>query len=98
MDSDAVSFTGSTGIGGRFQRCAAASNLKEVRLEMGGRNPAVVLDDGESPDRVAAHIATGAFWNMGGNCVATSRLIVPKGAKDAPLHRIMAHAREWLMG
>ncbi|MCX7645508.1 MAG: aldehyde dehydrogenase [Rhodobacteraceae bacterium] len=98
MDIDAVSFTGSTETGRRFLRYAAESNLKEVTLEMGGKNPAVVLDDAENLDRVAAHIVNGAFWNMGENCSATSRLIVQKGVKDELLKRILAHAREWPVG
>jgi gamma-glutamyl-gamma-aminobutyraldehyde dehydrogenase len=98
MDVDAVSFTGSTETGRRFLRYAAESNLKEVTLEMGGKNPAVVLDDAENLDRVAAHIVNGAFWNMGENCSASSRLIVQKGVKDTLLKKIFAHAREWPMG
>ncbi len=98
MDVDAVSFTGSTATGRRFLTYAADSNLKEVTLEMGGKNPAVVLDDAENLDRVAAHIVNGAFWNMGENCSAASRLIVQKGIKQALLERIVAHAREWPMG
>jgi gamma-glutamyl-gamma-aminobutyraldehyde dehydrogenase len=98
MDVDAISFTGSTETGRRFLRYAAESNLKEVTLEMGGKNPAVVLDDAENLDRVAAHVVNGAFWNMGENCSASSRLIVQSGIKDALLNRIKAHAREWPMG
>ena len=98
MDVDALSFTGSTETGRKFLRYAAESNLKEVTLEMGGKNPAVVLDDAENLDRVAAHIVNGAFWNMGENCSASSRLIVQSGVKDALLARIKAHAREWPMG
>lgn len=98
MDIDAVSFTGSTATGRRFLRYAGESNMKEVTLEMGGKNPAVVLDDAENLDRVAAHIVNGAFWNMGENCSASSRLIVQKGVKEELLSRILAHAREWPMG
>ncbi len=98
MDIDAVSFTGSTATGRRFLQYAGESNLKEVTLEMGGKNPAVVLDDAENLDRVAAHIVNGAFWNMGENCSAASRLIVQKGVKEDLLQRIFAHAREWPMG
>jgi gamma-glutamyl-gamma-aminobutyraldehyde dehydrogenase len=47
---------------------------------------------------VAAHIVNGAFWNMGENCSATSRLIVHKDVKDELLKRIEAHAREWVVG
>ena len=98
MDVDMVSFTGSTATGRRFLGYAADSNLKEITLEMGGKNPAVVLDDAENLDRVAAHIVNGAFWNMGENCSAASRLIVQKGIKDKLIKRIVAHAREWPMG
>lgn len=98
MDVDAISFTGSTETGRRFLRYAADSNLKEVTLEMGGKNPAVVLDDAENLDRIAAHIVNGAFWNMGENCSASSRLIVQRGIRDALLKRIEAHLREWPMG
>ena len=98
MDVDALSFTGSTETGRRFLRYAADSNLKEVTLEMGGKNPAVVLDDVENLDRVAAHLVNGAFWNMGENCSASSRLIVQAGIREALLDRIKAHVREWPMG
>lgn len=97
-DVDMVSFTGSTATGRRFLGYSSESNLKEVTLEMGGKNPAVVLDDAENLDTVAAHVVNGAFWNMGENCSAASRLIVQKGIKDALLERIVAHAREWPMG
>ncbi|MEL7092187.1 MAG: aldehyde dehydrogenase family protein, partial [Pseudomonadota bacterium] len=98
MDVDAVSFTGSTETGRLFLQYAAESNLKEVTLEMGGKNPAVVLADAENLDLVAAHVVNGAFWNMGENCSATSRLIVERGVRDALLDRIAAHVREWPMG
>jgi gamma-glutamyl-gamma-aminobutyraldehyde dehydrogenase len=98
MDVDMVSFTGSTVTGKRFLTYAAESNAKEVVLEMGGKNPAVVMEDAENLDRVAAHIVNGAFWNMGENCSATSRLIVHKDVKSELLKRIEAHAREWVVG
>ncbi|MEL7466138.1 MAG: aldehyde dehydrogenase [Pseudomonadota bacterium] len=98
MGVDAVSFTGSTETGRRFLRYSAESNLKEVTLEMGGKNPAVVLDDAENLDRVAAHVVNGAFWNMGENCSASSRLIVQAGVRDVLMEKIKAHLREWPMG
>ena len=97
-DVDAVSFTGSTVTGRRFLEYSADSNLKEVTLELGGKNPAIVLDDAEDLDAVAAHVVNGAFWNMGENCSAISRLIVQKGVKDALLERLKAHARSWPVG
>ena len=67
-------------------------------MRWAGKNPSVVLDDAENLDRVAAHVVNGAFWNMGENCSASSRLIVQKGVKDALMERIIAHTREWPMG
>ena len=98
MDVDMISFTGSTVTGKKFLSYAAESNAKEVVLEMGGKNPCVVMDDAENLDAVAAHIVNGAFWNMGENCSAISRLIVHHDVKDALLDRIEAHAREWPLG
>ena len=89
-----VSFTGSTATGRRFLRYAADSNLKRVVLECGGKNPAVVLADAEDLDLVAGHVVNGAFWNMGENCSATSRLIVQASIKDALMERIAAHLRD----
>lgn len=98
MDIDMVSFTGSTVTGKRFLGYSAQSNAKEVVLEMGGKNPAIVMDDAENLDRVAAHIVNGAFWNMGENCSASSRLIVHKDVKQALLTRIAHHLKEWNVG
>ncbi len=97
-DIDMLSFTGSTDTGRRFLHYAADSNLKKVVLECGGKNPAVVLDDAENLDLVAEHIVNGAFWNMGENCSASSRLIVHKAIKAALLERILARCREWRTG
>jgi len=67
-------------------------------LECGGKNPAVVLADAEDLDLVAEQVVNGAFWNMGENCSATSRLIVQASVKDALMERIAAYMREWRMG
>jgi gamma-glutamyl-gamma-aminobutyraldehyde dehydrogenase len=98
MDVDMVAFTGSTPTGRRFLRYSADSNLKKVVLECGGKNPAVVLEDAEDLDLVAEQVVTGAFWNMGENCSATSRLIVHSSIKDELLQRIGAYLREWKTG
>jgi gamma-glutamyl-gamma-aminobutyraldehyde dehydrogenase len=98
MDIDMVSFTGSTVTGKRFLTYAGESNAKEVVLEMGGKNPAIVMEDAENLDRVAQHVVNGAFWNMGENCSAASRLIVHKDVKAELLERIAAHARHWNTG
>ncbi len=97
-DVDMVSFTGSTATGRRFLGYSADTNLKEVVLEMGGKNPCIVMDDAENLDAVAAHVVNGAFWNMGENCSAASRLIVHKDIKETLLDKIKAHALEWNIG
>lgn len=98
MDVDMVSFTGSTETGRRFLRYAADSNLKKVVLECGGKNPAVVLDDAENLDLVAEHVVNAAFWNMGENCSANSRLIVHKAVKAPLMERVIARLRDWKTG
>ncbi len=98
MDVDMVSFTGSTETGRLFLKYAAESNLKKVVLECGGKNPAVVLEDAEDLDLVAGHIVNAAFWNMGENCSANSRLIVHEAIKDELLERILLRTKYWRTG
>ena len=97
-DVDMVSFTGSTETGRHFLRYAADSNLKKVVLECGGKNPAVVFDDAEHLDHVAEHVVNAAFWNMGENCSAASRLIVHEAVKAPLMKRVVARMRDWRVG
>ena len=97
-DIDMVSFTGSTLTGKRFLRYSADSNLKRIVLECGGKNPAVVLADAEDLNAVAAHVVNGAFWNMGENCSATSRLIVHASIKNKLLEAIGQALEAWKTG
>jgi gamma-glutamyl-gamma-aminobutyraldehyde dehydrogenase len=97
-DVDMISFTGSTETGRRFLRYSADSNLKKVVLECGGKNPAVVLEDAEHLDLVAEHVVNAAFWNMGENCSAASRLIVHKAVKADLMERILARVKLWRVG
>ena len=98
MDVDMVSFTGSTATGRRFLHYSAESNLKRIVLECGGKNPAIVLDDVDDIDKVAEQVVNGAFWNMGENCSATSRLIVHRNIKERLLEKILVHMKNWKMG
>ena len=81
-DVAAVSFTGSVATGRKVAVAAtAAVPMKKVQLEMGGKNPLVVLDDADL--KVAVECATnGAFFSTGQRCTASSRLIVTKGIHD----------------
>jgi gamma-glutamyl-gamma-aminobutyraldehyde dehydrogenase len=74
---DLIAFTGSTETGKRFLRYSADTNLKRVVLECGGKNPQLVLPDVSNLDAVAESAVAAAFWNMGENCSAGSRLLVP---------------------
>ena len=60
---------------------------------MGRKNRAVVMDDAKNLGHVAQHVVNGAFWNMGENCSAYSRLIVQKDIKADLLTRIAHHAQ-----
>lgn len=97
-DIDMVSFTGSTATGRRFLHYAAESNLKKVVLECGGKNPALVFNDAEDLAAVAGHVLNGAFWNMGENCSATSRLLVQEEVKEALLAEMAKQIGSWTMG
>ena len=97
-DIDMISFTGSTETGKRFLGYSAASNMKKITLECGGKNPAIVMDDAENLESVAAHIANGAFWNLGQNCSAISRLIVQKTIKPRLMEKLAQHVKEWRQG
>ena len=98
MDVDMISFTGSTETGRRFLNYAADSNLKKVVLECGGKNPAVVFHDAEHLDLVAKEIVQGAFWNMGENCSAISRLIVHKDIRAPLLRCLHKRLNDWKTG
>ncbi|MEM1267756.1 MAG: aldehyde dehydrogenase family protein [Pseudomonadota bacterium] len=74
---DAVSFTGSTGTGARVAE-ASVRHGRRFQLEMGGKNPLVVLDDADLERAVSAAVA-GAFEATGQRCTASSRLIVTEG-------------------
>ncbi len=79
-DVAGISFTGSQGVGGRVA-IAAATRQARVQLEMGGKNPMVVLDDADF-DRAVACALDGAFFSTGQRCTASSRIIVTGGIHD----------------
>jgi len=74
---DAVSFTGSQAVGARIAQ-ACAAGLKKFQLEMGGKNPQVVLDDADLKTAVELCVQS-AFFSTGQRCTASSRLIVTQG-------------------
>lgn len=76
-DVAAISFTGSQAVGRRLAADCGA-RLKKLQLEMGGKNPLLVLDDADLDQAVHCAIQ-GAFYSTGQRCTASSRLIVTAG-------------------
>lgn len=81
-DVNAVTFTGSVSTGRMVAAaCVASIPMKKVQLEMGGKNPLVVLDDADLDVAVECAV-NGAFYSTGQRCTASSRLIVTEGIHD----------------
>jgi aldehyde dehydrogenase (NAD+) len=79
-DVHGITFTGSTGTGRRVAAASIEHNRK-FQLEMGGKNPMVVLDDADLNVAVEA-AANSGFFSTGQRCTASSRLIVTEGIHD----------------
>ena len=76
----AISFTGSVATGQRIAQ-ACVARMAKFQLEMGGKNPMVVLDDADLDVAVGAALNSG-FFSTGQRCTASSRLIVTAGIHD----------------
>jgi acyl-CoA reductase-like NAD-dependent aldehyde dehydrogenase len=92
----AISFTGSTPVGKGIQK-QAAENLTPCQLELGGKNPAIVLDDADLDLAVAA-IARAAYACAGQWCTSTSRVIATKGIAPALIARLAAEVAKLQVG
>jgi aldehyde dehydrogenase (NAD+) len=89
----AASFTGSVATGRKIAQAAVgAPRMKKVQLEMGGKNPLVVLDDAEL-DVAVEVAANGAFYQTGQRCTASSRLIVTAGIHDRFVEALTARTK-----
>lgn len=97
-DVDLVAFTGSTATGKRFLHYSADTNLKRVVLECGGKNPQVILPDVANLDAVAEQAVAAAFWNMGENCSAGSRILVPSSKRAELIEKMQAVLAGWRTG
>lgn len=93
---DAISFTGSVPVG-RGLAITAAQGMKKVQLEMGGKNPIVVMDDADLDIAVPA-VLNGAFYSTGQRCTASSRIIVQAGIHDAFVDRLATEAQALNIG
>ncbi len=91
--TDGVLFTGSWATGRAIAGACLDQPHKVVALEMGGKNVAVVLDDADLPQALAA-VLQGAFLTAGQRCTATSRLLVGKRIAERFLDALVAASRE----
>ena len=93
---DAITFTGSESTGRQVAQIAAERMIR-VQLEMGGKNPLVVLDDADLD--VAVEVAlNGSYYSTGQRCTASSRVIVTAGIHDAFVQRLAERTRALRVG
>lgn len=92
----AISFTGSNQVGSELN-AAAAKRLAKTQLEMGGKNPIIVLSDAHLDQAVEATLQ-GAFGSTGQRCTATSRAIVEKSIHAEFVQKLVARIRTIKVG
>jgi aldehyde dehydrogenase (NAD+) len=95
-DVKAISFTGSEATGSRIA-LEAAKRRARVQLEMGGKNPTIVLADADVDDAVNV-VSNAAFFSTGQKCTATSRVIVEKPILQRFTEALVAKARSLKVG
>lgn len=95
-DVDLIAFTGSRAAGKAIM-AAAAGRLTRVILELGGKDPLIVLPDADL-DKAAAFAARGSFRNAGQVCVATERIYVDRSIADRFVERLTAEAGKYTVG
>jgi acyl-CoA reductase-like NAD-dependent aldehyde dehydrogenase len=90
-DVHAVTFTGSVATG-RKVAAACVGTMKKFQLEMGGKNPFIVLDDADLSTAVESAVNSG-FFSTGQRCTASSRLIVTEGIHDRFVEAMIARMK-----
>ena len=93
---NAVSFTGSVNTGRRVAANAVAG-MKKVQMEMGGKNPMIVMNDADLDVAVQACL-NGAFFSTGQRCTASSRLIVEAGIHDDFVTALVDEMKQLVVG
>jgi alpha-ketoglutaric semialdehyde dehydrogenase len=92
----AVSFTGSCGVGNRLHERASKRRLR-IQLEMGGKNPTIVLADADFPAAVE-NVVNAAFFSTGQKCTATSRAIVEESIYDRFVAAVVERTKRLTVG
>jgi len=93
---DKIAFTGDTRTGKEIMR-GAASTLKHLTLELGGKSPNIVFPDADL-DAAVRGATTGIFYGKGEVCAAGSRLLVDRKIKDEFIEKVAARARKMVPG
>jgi betaine-aldehyde dehydrogenase len=93
---DKIAFTGSVPTGARLM-AAAAREVKNISLELGGKSPFVVFADSDI-EKAVEWIMFGIFWNQGQVCSATSRVLVERSLYAPLLERLVAEAQKTTIG
>jgi phenylacetaldehyde dehydrogenase len=93
---DKITFTGSTEVGRLIVR-AASGNMKKVTVELGGKSPAIVLEDADLEAAIPG-VSSAIFFNQGQVCCAGSRLYVAKRHFERVLEGVAAGARALKVG
>ena len=93
---DMISFTGSTEVGRQVMK-AAASNLKKLSLELGGKSPNILLSDCDLETAVNGSLCA-IFMNQGQMCVAGSRLLVEEKIYDQCVELLIAKTKKLKVG
>ena len=92
----AISFTGSTGVGTRIHE-TAAKTLARTQLEMGGKNPVIILEDADL-EAAAKAVVTAAFACAGQWCTSTSRAIVQKSVAGEFKEMVIEEVKKYVIG
>ncbi len=92
----AISFTGSCEVGQRLHQQASARRLR-IQLEMGGKNPTIVLADADFPSAVE-NVVNAAFFSTGQKCTATGRAIVEDAIYDRFVAAVVERTRKLKVG
>lgn len=95
-DVDKITFTGSTAVGKQLVG-DARSNLKRLTLELGGKSPAIIMDDADVA-RAAAGVSRGIFDNGGQVCVASSRIYAHRLVYEQVLESMVTQAESLNLG
>lgn len=96
-DVDKISFTGSGRTARRLLQASAASNLKKLTLELGGKSPQIVFPDADF-ERAVEACFWGIFGNKGETCNAGSRVLVHERAYDDFVGKLAERARKMRVG